>query len=180
MPRLVTPDVSFRESFLAAMAEFAEEGRTGDGSGIGRDLERWTGRWESPDGFGSYVAERIAERSAVTVPGWVLCTNLWWVDDGEYVGRMSIRHELNDFLREVGGHIGYDVRRSRRRQGHATAMLRAALPIARELGLDSVLLTCDPDNLASRRVIENAGGLFEAERNGKLRFWVPTARSPGG
>jgi predicted acetyltransferase len=175
MPALITPDTRLKPSFLAAMAEFADEGRTGDGSGIGSDLERWTGRWESEEGFAEYVAEKVAERERVEDPDWVLCTNLWWADGDEYIGRMSIRHELNDWLAEVGGHIGYDVRRSRRREGHATAMLAAALVIARDLGMERVLLTCDDDNIASRRVIERNGGVLEDERHGKLRYWVPTS-----
>ena len=174
MPALITPDVRLKDSFLAAMAEFAAEGRTGDGSGIGRDLEEWTGRWETDDGFAAYVAERVAEGERVVDPRWVLNTNLWWVDGDEYVGRMSIRHELNDWLREVGGHIGYDVRRSRRREGHATAMLAAALPVARDLGIERALVTCDDDNIASRIVIERNGGVLEDLRRGKLRYWVPT------
>jgi predicted acetyltransferase len=105
----------------------------------------------------------------------VLNTNLWWVDNDRYIGRMSIRHDLNDWLREAGGHIGYDVRRSRRRQGHATAMLAAALRIAHDLGIEQALLTCDVDNVASRRVIERNGGVLEDERHGKLRYWVPTS-----
>jgi predicted acetyltransferase len=72
------------------------------------------------------------------------------------------------------GLIGYDVAPKARRHGHGTAMLRAALPIARKLGFDRALITCDPDNVGSRRVMENNGGIFECERNGKLRYWVPT------
>jgi predicted acetyltransferase len=175
MPALTTPDTRLKASFLAAMAEFADEGRAGDGSGIGRDLELWAGRWETDEGFAAYVAEKVAERDHVEDPDWVLNTNLWWVDDDEYIGRMSIRHELNEWLAEVGGHIGYDVRRSRRREGHATAMLAAALVVARDLGIDRALVTCDGDNVASRRVIERNGGVLEDARKGKLRFWVPTA-----
>jgi predicted acetyltransferase len=178
MPAFVPPDPGLRETFLAAMAEFRDEGRGGDGSGIGRDLDEWTGRWETDAGFAAYVAEKLAERVRVADPDWVLCTNLWWTDEQGYIGRMSIRHELNEWLGEVGGHIGYDVRRSRRREGHATAMLAAALPVARSLGIDRALLTCDDDNLGSRRVIEGNGGILEDVRKGKLRYWVPT--SAGG
>ncbi len=174
MPALITPDTSLKESFLAAMAEFAVEGRSGDGSGIGSDLAEWTGRWESDEGFAAYVAEKVAERDRVENPEWVLNTNLWWADGTGYIGRMSIRHELNDWLKEVGGHIGYDVRRSRRREGHATAMLAAALEIARDLGIERALITCDDDNIGSRLVIERNGGVLEDLRRGKLRYWVPT------
>jgi len=174
MARFVVPDVSLKDSFLDAMAEFAAEGRAGDGSGIGRDLDEWTGRWESDEGFAAYVAARVAERDTVLDEDWVLNTNLWWVDEQGYIGRMSVRHELNAWLREVGGHIGYDVRRSRRREGHATAMLAAVLPLARDLGIDRALVTCDVGNVGSRTVIERNGGVPDGERDGKLRFWVPT------
>ena len=53
-------------------------------------------------------------------------------------------------------------------------MLREALPLTRKLGIDPVLVTCDVDNEASRKVIEASGGAFEDERQGKLRYWVPT------
>jgi predicted acetyltransferase len=81
---------------------------------------------------------------------------------------------LNDALKDVGGHIGYDVRPSARRQGHATAMLAAALPIAAGLGIDPALITCDVDNRASRRVIERAGGALVSQSPRTLRFHVPT------
>jgi predicted acetyltransferase len=53
-------------------------------------------------------------------------------------------------------------------------MLRAALPITFDLGVDPALLTCDVDNIASRRVIERNGGVLEDQREQKLGFWVPT------
>ena len=92
----------------------------------------------------------------------------------EFLGRIALRHRLNEYLRTLGGHIGYDVRPSARRRGHATAMLAAAVPRAHAMGIDPVLVTCDVDNVASRRVIEANGGVLENELQGKLRFWVPT------
>ena len=85
-----------------------------------------------------------------------------------------MRHRLTEFLRDVGGHVGYYVRPSRRRRGHATAMLRAVLPYAADLGLERVLVTCDDTNEGSRRVIEAAGGVLEDQRGVKLRYWLPT------
>lgn len=178
MPELVRPDARYRTSFLAAMTEFAEEGRTGDGSMVGRDLARYAARWGDPEVFAGYVSGVRAEETRPARAGFVCSTTRWWVEDEEYLGRIAVRHELTEHLREVGGHIGYDVRRSRRREGHATAMLAATLPVARGLGIDPALITCDTDNVASRKVIEANGGRLEDERNGKLRFWVPTAVRP--
>lgn len=96
--------------------------------------------------------------------------------DGRIVGMIDLRHRLNDFLAEYGGHIGYSVRPDERRKGHAKWMLAHVLPEARKLGLSRVLLTCDDDNEGSARTIEANGGVFE--RRAKLedeilrRYWI--------
>lgn len=81
--------------------------------------------------------------------------------DGRIVGRVSIRHRLNDFLAREGGHIGYGVVPGFRNRGFATAMLQQAVVIARSHGVDRALLVCDDDNAASARVIERCGGVLE-------------------
>jgi predicted acetyltransferase len=101
-------------------------------------------------------------------------TTLWWVCGDEYLGHIDIRHRLTDHLREWGGHIGYAIRPSARRYGHAAAMLAAALPVARELGVDPALLTCAQDNIGSRKVIEANSGVLAGEHDARLRYWVPT------
>jgi predicted acetyltransferase len=53
-------------------------------------------------------------------------------------------------------------------------MLHDALPVARRLGINPALVTCDVTNVASRKVIEHNGGILEDQRGVKLRFWVPT------
>lgn len=159
------------------MDEFQAEGRGADSDRtvIGSDIR--AASWRTKDGFAAYVARLVAEREEDTLrpEGFVPCTTLWWVEGDTFIGRLAIRHRLTPFLIDTGGHIGYDVRASRRRQGHATAMLAAGLPIARKLGIDRALLTCDEDNIGSRAVIEGAGGLYEDSRQGKRRYWVPTS-----
>ena len=96
---------------------------------------------------------------------------------GTLAGRVSVRHEFNDFLAAYGGHIGYCVRPRFRRRGLATEILGQALIIARAHGVDRVLVTCDEDNLASAKVIESHGGVLEDRRldpDGvlKRRYWI--------
>ncbi|MEE1802608.1 GNAT family N-acetyltransferase [Streptomyces sp. NPDC101062] len=176
MPQFIAPDIRLHASFLDAMAEFVEEGAV-ERSLLLHEMEEYAATWHRPEVFAAYCERLNAEPLEETprIQGWVPCTTLWYADGDTFLGRLAIRHRLNPFLRELGGHIGYAVRPTARRRGHATAMLAAALPIARGLAIDSVLVTCDTDNTASRKVIEAAGGKLEDERGGKLRFWIPTA-----
>lgn len=102
------------------------------------------------------------------------------------VGRVAIRHRLTAALEREGGHIGYAVLPEFRRQGYATEILRLAIPIARERsGAVRLLVTCDEDNLASRRTIERNGGVLEdivmSEQRGRdiRRYWINTRSAPG-
>jgi predicted acetyltransferase len=83
-----------------------------------------------------------------------------WVWDGEFCGSVGLRWQngSSELPPHVLGHIGYSIVPWKRRQGHATRALRLLLPMARERGLDYVLLTTVPDNLASQRVIIACGG----------------------
>ena len=48
-------------------------------------------------------------------------------NDGRLIGMIDIRHRLNDYLLNFGGHIGYSIRKSERQQGYATEMLALSL-----------------------------------------------------
>jgi predicted acetyltransferase len=124
-----------------------------------------------------------AEQGRGLPDGHVPSTLLFgWVEE-TIVGRLMLRHSLNDFLSRIGGHIGYVVvpehrRREHRRRGYATEMLRQGLVLARSIGMEKVLVTCDEDNLASRRIIEKCGGEYEDSRSGPeapggtRRYWI--------
>lgn len=183
MPQLIRPDPRLQTAFLDALAESREEDAEADhwfglaSSAAGRT--RWQREdLESTDAFASFVADQLrdVEEDAPRPAGYVPATLLWWVAGDRWLGRLSLRHRLTPFLRDIGGHVGYFVRPSARRRGHATAMLRESLPWAYDLGIDPVLVTCDDDNVASRRVIEANGGVLEDQRERKLRYWVPTRR----
>ncbi len=188
MTHVVRPDRRYHPAYLEAVDEMAGAHRDGDGEWeqapddvTGFEGFRFTREGlEDPAEFARLVRTRRAEELPETPrpSGRVPCTYLWIVDEeDQYVGSISLRHELTDFLLEQGGHIGYYVRPSARRQGHAGTALRQTLEIAHEMGLERVLITCDEDNAASRAVIEGAGGEYEDSRAGKRRYWVPTLPS---
>lgn len=92
------------------------------------------------------------------------------------VGAINIRHYLNEYLLNYGGHIGDGIRPIERRKGYATEMIRLSLDFCRQLGLDKILLVCDKDNIGSAKSIINNGGILENEiiENGRVeqRYWI--------
>ncbi|AWS48682.1 GNAT family N-acetyltransferase [Streptosporangium sp. 'caverna'] len=173
MPELINPTTRLRTSFLAAVTEFRAD-RDYPVPWFVTDVDPQA--LHAPSAFDAYVTRVLGEReeAAARAIGFVPMTTLWWAEGERLLGRLAIRHRLIPALEKDGGHIGYDVRPSVRRQGHATAMLAAALPIARSLGITEALLTCDDTNTASQRVIEANGGRFVDMAGQKRRYWVPT------
>ena len=131
---------------------------------------------DTASSFADYVACLDARRLGQSLaPGEVPETFLLAEVDGQIVGRLSLRHALNDQLRTNGGHIGFGILRSHRRRGHASEILRQALILARDLGLERVLLTCNESNTGSRRVIESQGGVFGGHSPtdpAKRLYWI--------
>ena len=119
--------------------------------------------WQEDVSWDAYVRLLDGLRDGTAVPaGLVPSTFLLAEDGGALVGRLSVRFALNDFLEAEGGHVGYAVLPAFRRQGHATELMRRAVTIAREGGVQRILVFCDDDNLASATVIERAGGVLES------------------
>lgn len=128
-----------------------------------------------------WLADTRAYADPATVPeGKVQATQFLAVraSDGRLVGMIQIRHYFNEYLEKYAGHIGYSVRPSERRKGYAKEMLRLALPYCKSIGLDRVLIACEPGNPASRRTILANGGAYErtvhepGEDIDLERYWI--------
>ncbi|MFI0900951.1 GNAT family N-acetyltransferase [Streptomyces sp. NPDC020983] len=174
MAELIAPTERLHSSWRTARDEW-QPGAHQDGVGlhlVGDD------DLDSPEGFASWV-QRLRQQSDRSLPvgeGRVHATH-WWIAEGEtYLGAIDLRHYLNAFLREGGGHIGYSIRPSARRRGLASWALGEVLLKAPALGLDRVLLTCDDGNAGSARTIEGRGGVLEDVRSTgsgvKRRYWI--------
>lgn len=151
--------------------EFISTGSSMDGTGYLR-------RYDAPQWLESNkMMETVVDDTLVPS----LQYGLFRKEDGRLLGLLQIRLELKGYLEKFGGHIGYCVRPSERQKGYAKQMLKEALQICRECGLDKVLITCLADNTASERTIRACGGVYEStvmddinyQRQLK-RFWIST------
>jgi predicted acetyltransferase len=170
VPRLVSPALQWRDSYRSLVAEFRAGGEpfvpfcvafpTDDFPALVRTLEDCSRGIGIPEGF---------------VPH----TTYWLIDDvGEVVGVSNLRHRLTEKLLREGGHIGYGVRPSARRRGHATFILAETLKCAKQHGISRALVTCDKTNIGSAKAILHNGGVLESEvsipgnADLKQRYWI--------
>ncbi len=184
---LTTPSAQYKESFLEAAAEFHAEKRLDStyavclGYNI-KSLER-----QFPD-FIRGLTDLADDSRAVG--HWYVDRVLWLIDKNEYIGQVSIRPELcTNYLITYGGHIGYSIRPSCRKQGYGKKILGLSMEESKAMGLHRILVTCNSDNIGSKKIIEYNGGRFEkalkmdsiafrAEGNPKdgqvqkLRYWI--------
>lgn len=99
-------------------------------------------------------------------------------DNDEIVGAIGIRWKQVPALMTFGGLIGYSIRPKQRRKGYASEMLKLALDKLKNTNLENVLITCKDFNIASKKVIEKNGGIFENTYNNiddgytYLRYWI--------
>jgi predicted acetyltransferase len=166
---LIEPALELKSEFLAMAEEFQDAGEN-EIIGLGSI---------SIDDFDNSVSRAKDHSCGLNIAeGRVPATTYWLVRQGQILGPSNLRHELNDYLRKFGGHIGYSIRPSQRGKGFGILILKLTLEKARQLGLDKVLVTCDDDNFASARVIEKNGGILEGnivDDSHKVpvrRYWI--------
>ena len=166
---LVKPDLSYADEIIKYKEESLTESPIINGSaGLDRlsSIEDWL--------------EELKKRSCEdTVPKGLVPSSTYLgvrEKDNYIVGMIDIRHYLNEYLTQAGGHIGYGVRKTERNKGYAKQMLKLALEKCKELKIKKVLITCDEDNIASEKVILSANAKLEDIRNvdgeNKKRFWI--------
>lgn len=168
--RLVKPSLAYEAQILA----YREECLKADGHpliGVG-DLDE--------GGFPAWLEMADKKSRPDTCPeGQVpnsqfLCVR---TADDHMVGMLNIRHYLNDYLRDFGGHVGYAIRPSERGKGYAIQQLTLGLKECVRMGINPVLVMCYSDNERSRRTILKGGGIYEDTRereDGKRfeRYWI--------
>lgn len=171
--KLVLPSKDDKESALLMLDEIkaVDAGLPWQYSGLA-NLEEATS-------YEDWVKEKANEKNGIDLrDGYVPCTTLFLkrMSDNKVCGSISIRHELNEFLFNFGGHIGYSVTPSERGKGYGKLQLKMALEIASYLGIEKCLITADKTNTLSNKTIISEGGVLEnivMWNNEPLnRYWI--------
>ncbi|MEI6426545.1 MAG: GNAT family N-acetyltransferase [Candidatus Absconditabacteria bacterium] len=119
-----------------------------------------------------YLEKYNKQSQGIDLPeGYVPQTIYRLYIDNIPVGYGKLRHHLTEFLIKAGGHSGYCIRPSARGKGYGNIILQELIKKAQEKGITKMLLTCNPDNTPSRKIIEKNGGILENIEE-KCRYWI--------
>lgn len=170
--KLVVPSAEYQESYIQMVREFSDRGEAFVPFILAEDYDDFP-----------LMLDRLAaySRGDQMPSGFVAHSSFLLVDDSnQVVGCSNLRHELNDGLLVLGGHIGYGIKPSERQKGYAKLILELTLPKAKNAGIDKALLTVNKSNLGSIKVIQFNGGVLEAEKKvsgqeGLVQYyWIET------
>ncbi|MDP3387572.1 MAG: GNAT family N-acetyltransferase [Eubacteriales bacterium] len=168
--KLIKPTLEYAKDIMEYRQEFLDLGDSLDGCG---SLRACSSAME-------WISDLRMLENLDTCPKEKVCSDTYLVirvSDNAIVGIIDFRHHINHPILGVwGGHIGYSVRLKERSKGYATEMLRQILLICRQHGLERVLVTCNDDNIASKKTIIANGGIYEktvmVDGGNKERYWI--------
>lgn len=167
----VLPSLDYEAELVDYRREFLNSGDPINGSA----------RLANYENISDWLAWVNSLTSAETLPpDYVVCSTYLYVreEDNKIVGMAQLRHYLNDYTEKYAGHVGYSIRPSERGKHYAMRLLHDMLPRLKSLGHNRILVTCEPQNVASRKVILSNGGVYESTVHDPLRqadlerYWI--------
>ena len=179
--KLLHPTAELLPGYVAALQRGWSADNLRGAAAAQEDLQRIA---TDPAAFLARMHDIEAAGPPVTLPSGVQVARIpgftrWmWTDEG-FDGSINLRwpKDLGALPPHVLGHIGYAVVPWQQGRGHAKAALAELLDLAREQGLSHVLLTTDPDNIASQRVmLANGAVLMEPFNRGPNYGDTPALR----
>ena len=167
--KLVLPTKKYFNQIEAYKKEMIENNSSMDGCGSLRN-----------DSIKEWLKKSKDHKQGKNLPsGYVRATQYICIrkSDDKLIGMLQIRHELNDYLFNYGGHIGDSILPSQRNKGYGKKILSLGIEKCKKMGIDRVLILCKETNIASRKCILANGGVFENysinDDGIKLeRYWV--------
>ncbi|MDR3215027.1 MAG: GNAT family N-acetyltransferase [Bacilli bacterium] len=127
------------------------------------DLLNGCGYLDEISTYEEWLSDTYSAMNEATVkPEWVHSLQYLALDnDNNLIGMAQLRLVLNDFLSKYGGHIGLSIAPKYRLQGYALTFLKEMIAIAFASGIDPIMITCDINNIASKKLIQKCGGILQ-------------------
>lgn len=167
---LIVRELSSRDenSFLNSLLEWKHEDRS------------WmTFDWKPGMSHEEHLKILYNNKNNINLPShFVASTMLYGFIEDQIIGRVHLRHKLNENLLLRGGHMGYAVSEKFRNQGFGLALAKAGYQqLSNQLQVEKVLITCATSNTGSVHIIESLGGKLEnivKDENGidTCRYWI--------
>lgn len=174
MKKFIIPSIEYISSYIEALKICEDEGFP-DFISTSEEIE------ENPEEFIKKI-NLLDSSKCIQIKDFISPSKRFWLVDmekKEYIGHISIRYNLsNDYMKKFGGHIGYMVNPKYRKQGYGSQLLKYGLEIAQEISLGEVLITCNENNIGSKKIIEKYNGKFidkiynNKENMNKLRYRI--------
>ena len=178
--KLVKVSQEYADLFLKGLEEYKN-----DTAKFGLDSMHQLLKTVEEGKFDEWLEKARKNDAEIDLPeGYISNTKYWLIDNNEYIGSFTLRHDINENLMKWGGHIGYVIHPSKRGHGYAFAGLKLVLAEAAKLGLKRVLITCNTENNASFAVINKAKKIYGGEQLedshlegfSEHRVWINTTK----
>ena len=168
-------NVVLRKLTLQDEAAFLEGVKMWDG----HSLDWYTFDWKPGTRFTEMLESLRKSSEGIDLPpNRVPATMLYGFIGDVIIGRLHVRHRLNEGLLRRGGHMGYSVAPAFRGRKYASEMMAQGIEFCRSLGLKEILLTCSDENVPSWKIFENFGGVLEnkifdeEDKETVRRYWI--------
>ncbi len=176
--KLELPNIKYKDSFLSAISEFILfKNKHGQSSKYAEMSDNM-----SDTDFAEYI-NKLQTDANTSDPKTGLSRNItyWLIDNDKYVGSIRLRPDLSKEQAEWYGHIGYDIRPTKRGMHYATKMLQMLLLECEKFGLTQVCIVCNSNNVSSRKIIDNArltfgGKAAKTKEADNYGGWINTSK----
>jgi predicted acetyltransferase len=159
---LIEPDIAYEKTFLDFINSFW-------------NINDISWFWISSEKFNWiiwYLQHIKEQKMSINIWQKVPTSTFWLMKWNTMIWTINIRHYLNEKLLRRWWNIWYSIHPYYRNLWFWKEILRLWIIEVRKLGIKDILVTCDEDNIWSRKVIESNGWILENIVDLWRRYWI--------